>query len=149
MKKNRTKPDIEKVKEVLKPKINKYLDWFIHMLGYTLVLITVSVVFDDTLYIDNQFFGLWGLLAIIIVYILNRTVKPVLVWLTLPLTALTLGLFYPITNVLILKIADWLLGSHFEINGIFMIFIVSIIISIMNAIMDNIIIDTFLRRRKK
>lgn len=134
---------------VKKEKINKYLDWFIHMLGYTLVLITVSVVFDDTVYIDNQFFGLWGLLAIIIVYILNRTVKPVLVWLTLPLTALTLGLFYPLTNVLVLKVADWILGIHFEINGIFMVFFVSIIISIMNAIMDNVIIDTFLKEYKK
>ena len=134
---------------VKKEKINKYLDWFIHMLGYTLVLITVSVIFDDTVYIDNQFFGLWGLLAIIIVYILNRTVKPVLVWLTLPLTALTLGLFYPLTNVLVLKVADWILGVHFEINGIFMVFFVSIIISIMNAIMDNVIIDTFLKEYKK
>ena len=149
MKKTKTKREIESIKTVLKPKINKYLDWFIHMLGYTLVLITVSVVFDDTVYIDNQFFGSWGLLAVIIIYILNRTVKPVLVWLTLPLTALTLGLFYPITNVIVLKVADWILGSHFEINGIFMVFIVSIIISIMNAIMDNVIIDTFLRGRKK
>lgn len=145
MKKKETKTEIT----LKRPQINKYLDWFIHVVGYTLVLITVSVVFDDTIYIDNQFFGLWGLLAIIIVYILNRTVKPVLVWLTLPLTALTLGLFYPITNVIVLKVADWILGSHFEINGIFMIFIVSIIISIMNAIMDNVIIDTFIRGRKK
>lgn len=142
----------EKIKEekvLKKTKINKYLDWFIHMIGYTLVLITVSVVFDETIYIDNQFFGLWGLFAIIIVYVLNRTVKPLLVWLTLPLTALTLGLFYPITNVIILKVADWILGGHFEITGIFMIFIVSIIISIMNAIMDNVIIDTLLKGRKK
>ena len=134
---------------VKRQKINPYLDRFIHIIGYTLVLITVSVVFDDTVYIDNQFFGLWGLLAMLIIYILNRTVKPVLVWLTLPLTALTLGLFYPITNVIVLKVADWVLGSHFEINGYFMVFIVSIIISIMNAIMDNIIIDTFIRGRKK
>ncbi len=143
------KETMKKEVVVKKEKINKYLDWFIHMLGYTLVLITVSVVFDDTVYIDNQFFGLWGLLAIIIVYILNRTVKPVLVWLTLPLTALTLGLFYPLTNVLVLKVADWILGVHFEINGIFMVFFVSIIISIMNAIMDNVIIDTFLKEYKK
>lgn len=145
MKKKETKTEVI----VKKTQVNKYLDWFIHIVGYTLVLITVSVVFDDTIYIDNQFFGLWGLLAIIIVYILNRTVKPVLVWLTLPLTALTLGLFYPITNVIVLKVADWILGSHFEINGILMVFIVSVIISIMNAIMDNVIIDTFIRGRKK
>lgn len=140
---------VKKKDEVLKPKINKYLDWFIHMLGYTLVLITVSIIFSETIYIDNQFFGFWGLLAIIIIYVLNKTVKPLLVWLTLPLTGLTLGLFYPITNVLVLKLTDWILMDHFQINGIFMIFWVSIIISVMNAIMDNIIIDTFLKGRKK
>jgi len=75
------------------PKINKFLDWFIHILGYTLVLITVSIMFKKTVYIDNQFFGLWGLLAVIIIFVLNRTVKPLLFWLTLPLTALTLGLY--------------------------------------------------------
>lgn len=132
-----------------KTKINKYLDWFIHILGYTLVLITVSIIFRKTVYIDNQFFGLWGLLAVIIIFILNRTVKPLLFWLTLPLTAITLGLFYPVTNVIVLKVTDWILMDHFQIHGFFMVFIVSIIISIMNAIMDNVIIDTFLRRYKK
>lgn len=130
-------------------KINKYLDWFIHMVGYALVLITVSVIFQKTIYIDNRFFGLWGLIAVIIVFILNRTIKPLLVWMTLPLTALTLGLFYPLINILVLKITDFILGSHFEIKGTIMVFFVSIIISIMNAIMDNLIIDNLLKGRKK
>ena len=130
-------------------KINKYLDWFIHMLGYALVLITVSVIFQKTIYIDNRLFGLWGLIAVIIVFILNRTIKPLLVWMTLPLTALTLGLFYPLINILVLKITDFILGSHFEIKGTIMVFFVSIIISIMNAIMDNLIIDNLLKGRKK
>ena len=101
------------------------------------------------MYIDNQFFGFWGILAVIIIFVLNRTVKPLLFWLTLPLTALTLGLFYPIINIIVLKVADWILMDHFQIHGFFMVFVVSIIISIMNAIMDNIIIDTFLKGWKK
>ena len=129
--------------------INKYLDWAIHILGHTLVLITVSVIFHPRVYLDNQFFGLWGVLAVIIITLLNRTVKPLLVWLTLPLTALTLGLFYPLINVLILQITSFILMGHFRVTGLFMVFFVSIIISIMNAIMDNIIIDTFLKRRKR
>jgi putative membrane protein len=133
----------------VKKKINKYLDVFIHLIGYTLVLITVSVIFRKTVYIDNQYYGLWGFLAVLIIYVANRLIKPLLFWLTLPLTALTLGLFYPVINIIILKIADWCLLCHFEINGFFFVFIVSIIISIMNAIMDNLIIDTFLRRFKK
>lgn len=130
-------------------KINKYLDWLIHMVGYTLVLITVSVIFNDTVIIDNSYFGLWGLIAVIIIFILNRTIKPLLVWMTLPLTALTLGLFYPLINILILKITDYILGDFFEIKGTIILFVVSIVISIMNAIMDNLIIDNLLKGRKK
>ena len=130
-------------------KINKYLDWFIHMLGYALVLVTVSIIFKKTVYIDNSYYGLWGLIAVIIIFALYRTIKPLLVWITLPLTAITLGLFYPLINILILKITDFILMEHFDIHGTFMVFIVSIIISIMNAIMDNIIIDVFLKGMKK
>lgn len=139
----------EKKYNNVKKKINKGLDILIHLIGYTLVLITVSVIFKKTVYIDNQYYGLWGFLAVLIIYILNKLIKPLLFWLTLPLTALTLGLFYPVINVFILKLADWILLSHFDIHGILFVFIVSIIISIMNAIMDNLIIDTFLRRLKK
>ena len=130
-------------------KINKYLDWAIHMVGYTLVLILVSLIFRETVYIDNRMFGLWGLIAILIIFILNRTIKPMLVWMTLPLTALTLGLFYPLINILILKLTDFILLEHFEIYGTFFVFIVSIVITIMNAFMDNIIIDVLLKGKKK
>ena len=130
-------------------KINKYLDWLIHMVGYTLVLILVSLIFSETVYIDNRLFGLWGLIAVLIIFVLNRTIKPMLVWMTLPLTALTLGLFYPLINILILKITDYILLEHFEIHGTIFVFIVSIVITIMNAFMDNIIIDVLLKGKKK
>lgn len=123
----------------------KILNWIIHMLGYTIVLILASIIFKKTIYIDISYYGIWGLLAVMIIFVLNRTIKPILFWLTLPITALTLGLFYPIINVLILKISDFILGSHFEIKGIFFVIIVSIFISIMNAIMDNLIINKFLK----
>ena len=126
-------------------KIWKLLNWIIHMLGYTIVLILASIIFKKTIYIDISYYGIWGLLAVMIIFVLNRTIKPILFWLTLPITALTLGLFYPIINVLILKISDFILGSHFEIKGIFFVIIVSIFISIMNAIMDNLIINKFLK----
>ena len=130
-------------------KISKYLDWFIRMLGYAIVLIAVSVVFKNTIYIDNEYFGLWGLVAVIIIFLLNKTIKPLIVWLTLPLTALTLGLFYPVVNILVLKITDFILMSHFDIHGTIMIFIVSIIISIMNTMMDSLIIKNILRIKNK
>lgn len=120
--------------------IIKIIEWLIYMLGYTVVLITTAVIFKKSLYIDNSCFGLWSLIAVIIIFILNKTIKPLLVWLTLPITALTLGLFYPFINVLILNIVSWILGSHFEIlGGIIMTFIVAVLISLMNLIMKSII----------
>ena len=133
---------------VINMKINRFLDWFIHMLGYALVLIIVSLIFKKTVIIDTSYYGLWGLVAVIIIFVLNRTIKPILVWMTLPLTALTLGLFYPIINIFILKLTDIILGEHFDIHGTIFLFIVSVVISVMNAIMDNVMIDGFLKGKR-
>lgn len=126
--------------------ISTTLDVFIHLVGYTLVLITVSYIFKGIVYIDNIFYGF---LAVLIIFVLNRTVKPVLTWLTIPLTAMSLGLFYPLINAFMLKLSDWCLGSHFNINGIVWLVVVSLIITLMNAIMDNWIIDGILKGGKK
>ena len=118
------------------------------------VLPTVTVVkFTPTIstvvvivFISNYWFGF---LAVLIIFILNKTVKPVLTWLTIPLTAMTLGLFYPLINAFILKLSDWILGPHFNVNGVLWLIVVSIVISIMNAIMDNFIIDDLLKGGKR
>ena len=123
----------------MKKKFNSKSDFIIHILGYALVLITAAVLFKKNIYIDNSYFGLWGVIAVLIIYVLNRTVKPVLFILTLPITALTLGLFYPVINIIVLKITDFILGNHFDIKGVISLFFITIIISIMNTIIDKVI----------
>ena len=86
------------MKKDKKSRIYNLLDLIIGVLIYSLVLLTFSLIFKNTIYIDNSYFGLWSVLASIIILVLNRTVKPLLIWLTLPITALTLGLFYPFIN---------------------------------------------------
>jgi putative membrane protein len=130
-------------------KLNKYIDWLIRMIGYALVLIGVSIIFNNTVYIDNSYFGFWGLVSVVIIFILNKTIKPVVVWLTLPLTAITLGLFYLVINVLILKITDFILMSHFDINGIIMPCIVSLVLSVMNTIMDKVITNNIIKVKNR
>ena len=88
----------------MKNKLIKFLDLCISILVYSLILITFSLIFKKTLYIDNSYFGVTSVVASIIIFLLNRTIKPLLIWLTLPITALTLGLFYPVINFIILKI---------------------------------------------
>lgn len=126
--------------------ISKTADLLIHLIGYTIVMILVASLFDETVHIENIFYGF---ISVLIIFVLNKTVKPVLVWLTLPLTAMTLGLFYPVINMLILLLTDFILGKHFELDGPIFIFIVSIVITLMNAFMDNVIIDGIIKGGKR
>ena len=125
-------------------KLNRVLEWVIYILGYTFILMIVSLIFKNTIHIDYRYYGLYALLTTLIIYIINKTIKPFIVQLTLPITALTLGIFYPFINVLILKAVDLIMFDHFDINGIFMSFLVAILISLMNIILDKAIINPLL-----
>lgn len=131
-----------------KARLNKFIDWLFYMIGYAIILITVSIIFKHTITIDSSYFGFWGFIAAVIIYFLNKTVKPILVFLTLPLTGITFGLFYPFVNVIILNIVDFILGTHFNIEGLFMSFIVAVLISIMNILLQEVIIKSILGRVK-
>ena len=127
-----------------KARLNKFIDWLFYMIGYAIILITVSIIFKHTITIDSSYFGFWGFIAAVIIYFLNKTVKPILVFLTLPLTGITFGLFYPFVNVIILNIVDFILGVHFSIEGLFMSFIVAVLISIMNILLQEVVIKSIL-----
>ena len=126
------------IKEKNKVRLNAIIDWILYMIGYTLVFILVTSLFDS-IYIDNNHLIFWSILIELIIYTLNKTRKPVLITLTIPITGLTLGLFYPCINMFILKLTDWLLGSHFEINKLYIALLAAILLSIMNFIMEEII----------
>ena len=114
----------------------RLFDWIIRILGYTVILMLMTLIFKNTLYIDNSYYGLWCLIAAILIYLLNKTIKPFLVWLTIPITGITLGLFYPFINLIILKIVSFILGDHFRIYGVWFAVLVAISISALNVILD-------------
>ncbi len=128
-------------------RIDKILETGIYIVGYALILVAMSQIFVKTIQIDNSLFGLWGLLISLVIFIMNKTVKPIIFKLTLPITALTLGIFYPFINLFILKLVDFIFLNHFNIRGIVMSFLIAILISFVNMVMDKIIIQPLLRRR--
>lgn len=140
---------MKKIKEeVNKQNIIRFIDWLLYMVGYALVFILASFLFKS-FYIDTSCFGLYAFLAVIIIYILNKTIKPILVTLTMPITGLTLGLFYFVINLFILKITDWILQSHFNLGNTIYAFFIAIFISVMNILMEGIIIKPIIRRFKE
>lgn len=128
--------------------INNIVDWILHFICYAMILVLVATFFDS-FHIDDNHLYTYGIIATLIIFLLNKTVKPIIFRLTLPLTGLTLGLFYPFINVIILKLTEWILGSHFEIEGIWTVFFIAILISLMNILIENIVITPIMRRMKK
>ncbi|MFN8286787.1 MAG: phage holin family protein [Chitinophagales bacterium] len=78
-------------------------------------------------------FMLAGLLAI-----LNASVKPVLVFLTIPATILSLGLFLLVINAFIIEIAAWILRPDFDVASFWSALFFSIVLSIINSIFERL-----------
>ena len=87
-----------------------------------------------------------ALIAACILSVLNYTIKPLLVYWTLPLSIITYGIAYPIVNMIVLKLCDILMGSTFVITGFFSTFVVAIFISVLRIIFDNMITKRVGRR---
>ena len=133
---------------VIKNRINRLFDWLLYMIGYTLVFILVSNMFKSV-YIDTSHSYIYSIAVVLILYVLNKTIKPVLVTLTIPITGITLGLFYPFINLFILKLVDWILGSHFQLKNIWIALLVAILLSIINFIMEELVIKPIIKRVNK
>ncbi len=77
--------------------------------------------------------------AIIVAFVmslLNTFVKPILTILSLPITILTLGLFYFVVTVAIVYICDTLVGG-FKVDGFLQPLIFSFILSIVNSLVGS------------
>ena len=138
---------MKKNKKVFQFDLFKSIEWTLHIIAYWLILSLVALMFKS-FYIDYSHFGLYSLISVMIIYLLNLTVKPILFFLTLPITGLTLGLFYPFINVIILKMTDFLMGDKFDINDIFIAFFIAIFISLLNIIISEILLKPIIRRIK-
>ena len=124
---------------------NKIVSFIISLICYAVVLILVSLIFKS-MYINNEYFGLYALIAALIITILNKLIKPVLVIMTLPITVLTMGLSYPIVNVIILNLTSFIMGNNFNVSGFLTTFFASILISIFNIFMDGLIIKPLIKK---
>ena len=128
---------------------NPIIEWLIYMVGYAVVLLTVSALFKS-FEINTSHLGIYALLASIIIYILNQTIKPLINYLTLPLTIVSWGFLYPVSNVIILYLTSLLLGKqNFYIGGFLPAFFIAIIISILNILMEGFVLKPITRGHKR
>jgi putative membrane protein len=79
-----------------------------------------------------------ALIAALVLGLLNMLVKPVLIFLTLPITIVTLGLFLLVLNALLF----WFAGSvlkGFQVNGFWWAVIGAILYSIISGLLSRLL----------
>lgn len=88
--------------------------------------------FFPGIYIEGVFNGI--LLALVLA-VLNTIVRPILVFLTIPVTFMTLGLFLLIINAIILYLADFILDG-FDVTNFISAILFSLVLSVLTSIID-------------
>ena len=75
-----------------------------------------------------------ALIVAVVMAVLNVTLKPLLILITIPLTVITFGLFLLVVNVLVLYAAEFLIDG-FHIAGFWWALAFSILVSLVNSIL--------------
>jgi putative membrane protein len=103
-----------------------------------LIISTVAVLIADYLIpgvnVDDY---VTAFIVAIVLGILNTILKPVLVLLTLPVTVVTLGLFYFVLNALMVWIASQLVPG-FVVMNILSALLFSIVVSLINSFLSSL-----------
>ena len=77
-------------------------------------------------------------LAALLLGLVNAFLKPILFWLTLPVTVLTFGVFLLVLNAAMLGLVGWLLPG-FVVDGFFPAFFGAIVVSVVSLLLNRVI----------
>jgi putative membrane protein len=97
----------------------------------TLVLWVASQIFSSVRFDSVQALIVSGL----VFGLINATLKPIMVIVTLPITLLTLGLFLLVINALILMLTAWLVPG-FHLAGFANALLVAVFVSVFSFILN-------------
>ena len=117
------------------------MGFLLRLAANTLAILIVAWMLDGIAVRDT----LTGVIAGLVLALVNAIVKPILVILTLPLTILTLGLFYFVVNAICLAIAAWIVPG-FEIDGILTTIIGALLISLFAWVINGLLGSSTSRR---
>ena len=138
----------------IKTKKSKYkfkhwvIETLLYLIAYSITFLILERIFKSfVISEDNKL--LWALIAVMIIYIFNKVLRPVLVTYTIPLTGITFGLFYFVINTLILKITDWLLGPKLNFTNIWVLFLITILLALLRFIIEELIMKPIIRKVSK
>lgn len=102
----------------------------IRLLISTLAILVAANIIPGVNVVDIK----TAIILAIVLGILNTFLKPVLQLLALPITVLTLGLFYFVVNVAIIYLADYLVQG-FSVDGFIAALLFGLVVSVVSWIL--------------
>jgi putative membrane protein len=105
------------------------LSWILNALALWIVTLLVPAVTHDSIAAL--------VIAAAVLGIVNAIVRPVLFWLTLPLTIVTLGLFLIVLNALMLELTA-LLVPGFDVHGFGWAIVAAVLLALISLITNRI-----------
>ena len=104
-----------------------------------MLILTVAVLLASYLLPGVTVKSFWTALVVAIVLaLLNTFVKPIMVFLTIPFTIITFGLFLLVINALIILLASAIV-PNFKVDNFWRALIFSIILSIITYLLDRLV----------
>ena len=104
-----------------------------------LILTTLAILLVTNVYGGIEVDSITtAVIAAVVLALINTIVRPIVVFLTLPLSMLTLGFFLLVINAFMLYLAAWLVNG-FDVGGFWDALIASFIISVVVALLSGMI----------
>lgn len=130
------------------PRFNLILEFILYSVLYTGAFLLVEKMFKS-FEINGNPKVIYAFLAIVIIYVLDKLVKPILVTISTPITGLTFGLFYFVINSFILWLTDIMMFDLLNFTDIWILFFISIVLSLFDLLIEKIIIEPIIRKASK
>ncbi|WP_430613975.1 phage holin family protein [Flavobacterium sp. JP2137] len=108
------------------------MKFIIRLLVTTLIVVLLANILPGVA-VDGFTTGLW---VAVVLGLLNMFLKPLLVFLTLPATLITLGLFLFVINAVIILLASYFVNG-FHVNGFWAALLFSIVLTFVQSILNG------------
>jgi putative membrane protein len=108
--------------------------FFVRMIATSLAILFAGWILPGV-HVDDT---LTAIITALLLGLLNNFVKPILVFITIPITIITLGFFLMVINVIIVRILDAMVAG-FTVNGWLTALLFSFIVSIVSAVITQLI----------
>lgn len=91
----------------------------------------------------------YALIIALLLSLLNTFVKPVLIFLTLPITLVTLGFFLLMINAGLILLAAYLVPKGFKVDGFWVAMLFSIVLSMTTSLIEKMAGDEVKDQRNR